>query len=436
MISLSNKNKYILYVKKMKFMELLSFLVFIIPILLPTLIQFFHAPSFVKYTVDFFIVVLLFIIIINRRLCFERLLLPFLILFASVFLLCFIVYVFNYQSVFYFLWGCRNNFRFYIAFLAYILFLEEDDISSMLKSFDVLFWINAVVSLYQYFVLGYNQDYLGGIFGVEKGCNSTTLLFFSVFIAKTLIMYMQGNEKNYVCFIKCAVTLIISAMAELKMFFLLFAIILLFTIIFTKFSWKKVIFVLGAFGLLSLSNILLERYVDSGISIESIIKLMTATSYSSGNDIGRFSAISIISEQFHTGIFDKLFGMGLGNCDTSNFAICNTPFFEAHNELHYTWFSTSFLYLETGFVGLVLISFVFVLCFILAYRKWKSGNCNELYCKLGMVMAIVCFIVLFYNSSLRMDIGYMVYFILALPFVSGSEKPIEKISDISAESAV
>ena len=193
MISLSNKNKYILYVKKMNLAEALSFLVFIFPILLPTFLQFFNVPGIAKYIVDVFVLVLFFILLINRRLCIQQQVLPFLILFLVFLLTCFVVYVFKFQSVFYFLWGCRNNFRFYIAFLSYILFLESDDSAQMLKFIDVLFWINAILSAYQHFVLGYSQDFLGGIFGVEKGCNSSTLIFFSIFISKSLLMYMQGK---------------------------------------------------------------------------------------------------------------------------------------------------------------------------------------------------------------------------------------------------
>ena len=36
---------------------------------------------------------------------------------------------------------------------------------------------------------------------------------------------------------------------------------------------------------------------------------------------------------------------------------------------------------------------------------------------MGMIMSIVCFILTFYNSSLRMETGYIAFFVLALPFV-------------------
>ena len=196
-----------------------------------------------------------------------------------------------------------------------------------------------------------------------------------------------------------------------------FVIILVFATFFTRFSWKKVLIIFISLLLIQISNEILLSFVDSEISIEKIISLITATSYSSGMDIGRFSAISTISDLFHTDFLEKLFGMGLGNCDTSTFEICNTPFYKTYQGLHYNWFSSAFLYLETGWVGLLLTLAVFVLCFVMAVRKRKSGACNELHCLISMVMSVICFVLIFYNSSLRMEIGYMAYFALALPFV-------------------
>ena len=65
-----------------------------------------------------------------------------------------VVYGFRYQSVLYYLWGMRNIFRFYAAFFAFACWLRPEDIRSYLKILDGLFWLNAVVSGIQFFVLG------------------------------------------------------------------------------------------------------------------------------------------------------------------------------------------------------------------------------------------------------------------------------------------
>ena len=67
------------------------------------------------------------------------------------------------------------------------------------------------------------------------------------------------------------------------------------------------------------------------------------------------------------------------------------------------------------------------MCFILARRQIKKGA-NELFCRIGMIMSVVCFILVFYNSSLRTEIAYMAFFSLSLPFINSAEDSSEKES--------
>ena len=48
---------------------------------------------------------------------------------------------------------------------------------------------------------------------------------------------------------------------------------------------------------------------------------------------------------------------------------------------------------------------------------------------MGMIMAIISVIMFFYNSSLHIESGYMVYFILALAFVSNTSDDININND-------
>ena len=76
------------------------------------------------------------------------------------------VYLMHWQSPLYYLWGLRNNFRFYAAFLAVAAFLRQEDAEKSFRIFDCLFYWNFLITLVQYFLLDYSGDYLGGIFGV------------------------------------------------------------------------------------------------------------------------------------------------------------------------------------------------------------------------------------------------------------------------------
>ncbi|MBE6679130.1 MAG: hypothetical protein E7598_01260 [Ruminococcaceae bacterium] len=271
--------------------------------------------------------------------------------------------------------------------------------------------------------MGLEQDYLGGIFGIERGCNSYSILLFAIVLSKSLLLYMEGKEGAVSCFAKCGCALVLAAMAELKLFFLIFVFILVFSSILTRFSVRKfVMLFVSALLLFVASSVLTSVFgMAQELSFDRIVQLVTATNYASAEDLGRFTALPTISKTILTDVSDKIFGMGLGNCDTSAFAICNTPFFETHQKLHYTWFSSAFLFLETGYIGLTLNLTFYVICCLISFKLFKNGKSDRLFCQLGMIVSLLAIIMVFYNSSLRTEAGYMVYFVLSLPLVASRE---------------
>ncbi len=409
-----------IYIKKRPLPVVLTFLIFFLPFLLSFLQDVLMLPNAVKYLIDVSVLLTFFFILFSKKIfILNKLLIPFAFIVIGFFLLTAIVYLFNFQSPFYYLWGLRNNFRFYIAFFAYIFFFDEADTNSCFKAMDFLFWVNAAVSLYQFFALGYKQDFLGGIFGVEKGCNSYSLVFFSIVIAKSVLSLFSDRESIFLCILKCATALLISALAELKLFFIIFVIIVFFSVFFTKFTWKNLILCLFSIFLVGFASIILSQIFGehNRLSIDRIIELITATNYSSANDLGRFTAISTISETILTNPISKIFGLGLGNCDTSAFAICNSKFFIEHEYLNYNWFSSAFMFLENGYLGFMIYLSFFFTTFFSAFFMRKKPSANKLYCQLSMIISVLSVILVFYNSSLRTEVAYIVYFALALPFI-------------------
>lgn len=416
-------------IQRRPLIEWLTCLLFIYPFILSFFLQFLKLPSLMKYVMDIAWFAILALTLGKGRFCIKKEILPFLMQIGIFFLYTLIVYLLNYQSAVYYLWGFRNNFRYYVAFLAFAMYLKADDARSMLKLTDTLFWINAAVTFYQFFVLGCKQDYLGGLFGVERGCNGASTVFFTLVISRSLLAYMNGQERAWSTFLKSGIALTIAAMAEIKMFFLIYAMILTLSAVFTRFSIRKFWIIFLSVLLLMMGSSLLARIFSSigQMSYDYIMKLITSTNYATGSDLGRFTAIPVISRTILTDWPKRLFGMGLGNCETSSFAICNTPFFRTHEDLHYTWFSSAFLFLETGFIGLGLYLSFFLAVMISAVKLIKSGNSDLTCCQISIIMSIVCMILTFYNSSLRIEVGYVAYFALALPFVCRNEKHVRTL---------
>lgn len=409
-----------LNIKKQPIIKYLAYFIFIMPFVMTFLIDIVRVPSFIKYTIDAVWLMSIALLFLRRKVVLDKNIIPFILFIIGFFCYALFIYVTNFQSVFYFLWGFRNNFRFYFAFLVFCMVFTDEDVDFCFKFMDVLFWINVVVTLFQFFVLGLKQDYLGGVFGVEKGCNGYSIAFFSIILSKSILQFMSKKESAISCFSKCIVVIVLSAMAELKFFFVIFAGILLLSTMLTSFSWRKFILILLSAFLFSVATTILTDLFGAGndLSVKSIVSYVTKSNYSSENDLSRFTALSTLSNKIMNNNFERLFGFGLGNCDTSAFAICNTPFFETYSYLHYHWFSSALLFLETGYVGLAIYFLFFVMCFVFAFNHRKKEGYNTLCCQMTMIMSVICIALTFYNGSLRFEVAYMIYFVLSLPLIN------------------
>lgn len=381
-------------------------------------------PDAIKFLCDGFLVLLLLKLFSQRFTKIDNYSMPFVVIVGLFFFITLVGYLFNYQSVFYYLWGLRNNIRMFVAFFAFAYLADWEDAKGWIKALDVLFVINFAVVILQYFS-GYGQDYIGGIFGTSKGCNGSLLIFLCIVFAKTILSFMRGEEKMSKCIFVSVASLLVSTLSELKMFFILFILILFMASFMTAHSIKKTLFfAFGAVLIVLFSTLLTVLYKDftDFLSFDSLIKALTDTGYATDEDIGRFTALPVISQRFLPGFFRKLFGLGLGNCDSSSLSMFNTPFFKSHQTVHYSYFSYAFLFLETGFVGLALYASFFVASFFVSRKLKKLEMADEFACQMSIILSVISLILLVYNSSLRMEIGFMLFFVLALPIISANEQ--------------
>lgn len=333
----------------------------------------------------------------------------------------------QYQSILYYLWGLRNNMCFFVFLFACILFLKAEDAADCLKWFDILFLINFLVTLFQFFVLGYEQDYLGGIFGVQGGCNRITNAFMMIVVICSVVRYLNQEENVWMCLAKCAAALLVAALAELKMFILEFVAILLLAVLFTKLSRRKIILLIGGFAGAILAVQLLT-YIFPGwkgwFSPSRIWETATSAAGYNGHgvEVNRLTAIPIAWSTYLTTWPQKLFGLGLGHCDYSSFSFLTTPFYTEHGHILYAWFQSGFLMLETGLVGVVLYCAFFVVTFFAAHSLERSGKGCAVYCQISKLMSVMCLALLLYNDTLRTYVAYMVFFTLALPFLKSRKE--------------
>ncbi len=412
-------------IKKRSQTEWLLLVLIIMPLLFALLIEFFGIPRIIKYTLDMvWAVILVYIIKFYPSLKVTdsndiKIILCWVLLF---FFYIGLTYCVQYQSVLYWLWGLRNNFRFYVAFFAFIYFMRCSLVKDVFRAMNAFFWVNAVVSLWQFYVLNVNGDYLGGIFGTEQGVNGYTTIFFSIVLSYSFICCIEKKESLLLCALKCVVVFIISAMCEIKFFYFVSAMIVGLVFLFTKFSWRKLLLLIGG-GLCILAGgmLLIKMFPNSSglLSIAGALQEITSDKgYTSAGDINRLTAIPVINNLWLTTLPTQIFGLGLGNCDTATYAFLNTPFFVENGYMHYTWLSYAHMYLECGWLGLLFYFGFFGFVYFKAIKIQKRVSADGVtYCRLARIMAIVCMVISIYNSSLRTEAGYMAYFVMSIPFV-------------------
>ena len=234
-----------LYIKKRTVSEWMMLFIFFFPAAQAFLTELLPIPDAIKFLCDVFLVLLLLKLFSQRLTKIDNYSMPFVVIVGLFFFITLVGYLFNYQSVFYYLWGLRNNIRMFVAFFAFAYLADWEDAKGWIKALDVLFVINFAVVILQYFS-GYGQDYIGGIFGTSKGCNGSLLIFLCIVFAKTILSFMRGEEKMSKCIFVSVASLLVSTLSELKMFFILFILILFMASFMTAHSIKKTLFF--AFG--------------------------------------------------------------------------------------------------------------------------------------------------------------------------------------------
>lgn len=336
--------------------------------------------------------------------------------FASVFSA-----IINLTPVNMFVWGARNTFRGIVFFIACVCYLDGIDLN---KIFKILFWVqivNFLSAILQFAFLGLSGDSMGGIFGA--GSNVSLGAFNALVYVYFFIAYVKGKENFLRTAIMFFSSIIITALAEEK-FGILFCAFTLIITMFVKGDGKRKFYLFVSVLLtLFLGLILLGAlYPDSLkklLSIKELFSYSKAT-YDEGYMIPRLGGVAYISEKFFKGDPLKiLFGLGLGNCDTSQFSFFQSEFYSLYGHYNYRWFSHQWIFLEGGLVGLCCFLSIFVVGFICMIKRLKNlKRSSAVYCLVGAIMAFYSCVTVWGSSLIKTDFSYVVYFAFAVGIIS------------------
>ncbi len=323
---------------------------------------------------------------------------------------------------------CRNLLRFPVFLIVCNMLLREKDVEFLFKGMLLLQPLNTLLIIYQYFtveVWAYwmRGDNLNGFFGTRVGGNQYLNVFL---LAVTVIAYAMWKWKRIGTrwFLVCIGTCLLdAALAELKVYIVeIILVLILFWV--TEKKWKRItrsqilrgmgFLFIAVIGLYFMVQMLYKLYpiFDGSLSLKKMISIVADDSgYTGSGDLNRLNAVSgVFQNVFGGDILKGLFGLGIGSAHTGGGM---TRFARIYFDMHYSWFSSSYMFVETGFFGLIL----YMGTFFYYYVKCKKKN---IYGSISRVISIMAIFLIIYDEVLKTEGGYLVYFLISVGFIAGS----------------
>lgn len=319
------------------------------------------------------------------------------------------------------MWATINWTKGFVYLVACLVFLEKEDYARIFSLLKIVYVINFIVVCVMFFAFGYKQDFLGGIFGVEYGCNGVTNVFLGIILTLALIDAYEEKNFRWETAAYLVSGMAIAGLAEIKLFFLEFIAIV---VIVPGCFWLKkeldlrVLRRAAICAIAAMAVGLFGVYLSSPGSFRVMIGAKSYAAYEltsrSSYKISRLRAVPEINEMFFgSDWLRRLFGFGFGNCEGSTIGALCSDFFMAQHDLHYYWFCHQFLYLETGLAGLISYAMIFGMMILHGIKRlFQEKRCIQNTVFL-LIIALFAGISLIYDDQMRKEYSYIICFALS-----------------------
>lgn len=385
----------------------------------------FHFPSILNYVTDIVNILIFLGIMINlKRKKSKKIKIGSSVIIIALIILNIISIILNLYSPLLFFWGFRNVYRFFMFFISCIYLLNKDDYIKILEILEKILIINFFICIYEFVIREIKFDNLGGIFGNNVvGGNGPLNVLMIIVTTYVLISFINGKKKLKEVGIIILLNLLVASLAELKMYYFELIILVLLISLFVKKNIKFFIAILLGTILVSYAlSIYTKLYPNNAgfLSMDFFMDYTANSTYGSTTDINRLTALTMINDRFFNSAKEFLFGIGLGNADTSQFDIFNSRFYEIYGQtFKYNWFMHAFVLIEMGWSGLILY-FAFLISIVIISIKYKKVYVKEeenVLLNVSLIVSIFSCILMVYNQSLRIEtMGYAIFLFLAIPY--------------------
>lgn len=324
----------------------------------------------------------------------------------------------NISEITLYLWGIRNLYRFFIFMFSCVILLNKEDVKLLLRIFEIVFVLNIILCTYQKFVLDLYQDYISGFFGTMSGGNAAMNMLMLIVFSEVCIEFVKKKCSIYKFIFFTFSTAYIAAITELKIYYVEMILIIVLAIIISKKNARTVIITFTSLIMLIIMiNVLYVLYpgFKDFFNFEQILSYSGEGGYSNQYDLNRFTAIKTLKDEYMTKS-QAIFGIGTGNAEVSQFDMFCSDFYNKYYYLNYNWFSHAFMFLENGYIGLILYILFFVVNILKILKIMKKHEEKEIYI-LGIILSTLSLVLMIYNSSLRGDTAYIWFCALAFPYI-------------------
>jgi hypothetical protein len=309
--------------------------------------------------------------------------------------------------------------------------LNDDDkkhIKELVYSFNIF---NSIYIVYQYFTVKVADywmrgDYLNGFFGAYRGGN----LYENVLLVIVTIIvfddYLKNKIKAHTMIINIIINLFVATIIELKFFYVEAVIIFLiyFVSSFKELTRKKVnrsIIIFAVITVIGICfvNILYKLYPwmqGTLTSWERISDYLLNSHGDSQEMINRTTFLSDVSNMiFHGSVIHQVFGIGLGSANTGMIGGVLPEFTQKYSTTAYSWYSSSYMLVETGIIGFTLYLMTFLLPVSIKNVRHSSNS------KMILCICIMSILMVFYNETFRTEAGLMMCLLFAVANKSDSD---------------
>lgn len=315
--------------------------------------------------------------------------------------------------------GIRSVCRFYVLYIGMILYWEKEDVYDFFRYAIKLYPVNFAVVLIQWIVWPNNYDGIIGITGTYLA------VYMTLVVAYYAVMYLREKEPIWKLATVEILNFVTAAWGDQRGYYFMFIAAIVTVLLYERKTTKMFNVVIGGLVVINVGLYIMSIWMPGSyetlLGVDAIYEYGTRTS--GGYEISRFGAFDELNDLFfHDDPIRNLFGYGLGACEVYS------PFYNQYGWLHYTWFTHQWMFLETGYVGIIILVFFFA--WHLGVAKVAKREClnetNQALVIICAAIATVSIITMMYFSMHRGYHGYLFYALMAMILVLLKEDHYEE----------